>query len=530
MISNNMLLCHERNYSPDGPCLLNGISLHQVSDFKEQSGIYAVSPRNSFIGNHIVNMENALFVDYQGGLKFWGSEFALNKVCPVSSPMGIFQGNVFHNNVGFGWYTQTAFPVDVQIKESGMVDNWNSCLPFDLDTGRDRSVPVYVRDHVEYFHDFAMGGYDVGDIVFEDAINAFSYKGLYWKTYHRGPNTGPICNRCKFVNNVHALNGPGGSGMVEFKDTEFALKGGREAWVGIPLPWGFEINHHCGHGHEGTGSLCASHYVFTGNSRIVGDWKLNEGSATGSSDSIVMYDGSTYMNTRGSHRVFNDNGCQDGALFGSWTKCQDTGIRIVRIYSPNRGDIIVKNLDEGVEIHVQHQNVPKLQYWAYRYAARCEGLGPTDCASYMWPSGYTFLVRSNQRYVLNVPSYSGAKQDLFTVEYSDLHMPDTHITMRVEGDANLAGPDCQVSSNHNRDFVTPYGPLIPQTGAWWHCKGGWSTKSGMTEYKAEQESFFEYHLNIRGGNITVPSLSVGQQSAFLVLFFNVVACVLRFQL
>ena len=48
-------------------CALKGVPSHSDSDYDEQSGIYLLSPTNDVIGNHVVGMENAFYVNHQGG-------------------------------------------------------------------------------------------------------------------------------------------------------------------------------------------------------------------------------------------------------------------------------------------------------------------------------------------------------------------------------------------------------------------------------------------------------------------------------
>ena len=60
------------------------------------------------MGNRVCGHENAFFSNHQGG-RNWGIGAANGKVCLLSSPFGRFEGNVFHNNAGFGWYVNVAF-------------------------------------------------------------------------------------------------------------------------------------------------------------------------------------------------------------------------------------------------------------------------------------------------------------------------------------------------------------------------------------------------------------------------------------
>ena len=64
----------------------------------------------------------------------------------MSNPFGRCSGNVFHTNVGFRWYVTTAFPTQLQTDADGMVSDFRSCLPFDMETGRDNAAPLLVEE------------------------------------------------------------------------------------------------------------------------------------------------------------------------------------------------------------------------------------------------------------------------------------------------------------------------------------------------------------------------------------------------
>merc|ERR1719361_2388064 len=72
--------------------------------------------------------------------------------------------------------------------------------------------------------------------------------------------------------------------------------------------------------------------------------------------------------------------------------------------------------------------------------------------------------------------------DTFTVEYSEPQMPSTSISITVTGDSALSGGPCTISSDHSRFAISAYGPLVPQSGAWWDCAGPWPTTGGIDEY------------------------------------------------
>ena len=83
---------------------------------------------------------------------------------------------------------------------------------------------------------------------------------------------------------------------------------------------------------------------------------------------------------------------------------------------------------------------------------------------------------------INISPYSGSMEDTFSVEYSDPQMPHTSITMTVTGDSTLSGGPCTIQSSHPRTYMTQYGPLVPQSGAWWECKGGWPTTTSIDDF------------------------------------------------
>ena len=84
------------------------------------------------------------------GNRIWGIGAAAGRTCILSSPFGTCRGNVFHNNVGFGWYVNVAFPMRLRTDPgSGDVADFRSCLPFNLSTGEDLAASFEVEAHTE---------------------------------------------------------------------------------------------------------------------------------------------------------------------------------------------------------------------------------------------------------------------------------------------------------------------------------------------------------------------------------------------
>lgn len=275
-------------------------------------------------------------------------------------------------------YVNIGFPLKVKQlstaagTSAGIVADWGSCSPFNLKTGEDNSAPHVVEDHVEYNHDFGAGAYDSGDVTFRNYKSYWNIKGIYWKTYRRGKHAGPLCDGCTFLSSPEL---PGGDGLVELRHTNF-LEG-----------HGMRINHHCNVNGLPTGGLCASHYLLTGEHPPA--WVISE--AAGQSSALLTFGGHTrYLDgSRGAHLAFDSSGCHPSQ--GGWVACPDSYmLRVVKIYSPDRGTLTVTS--DGVSVSVPWRDM-KLPQGSAAYSGAgvlpgCE-FGPSDCKNYMWPGGVT---------------------------------------------------------------------------------------------------------------------------------------------
>jgi hypothetical protein len=262
--------------------------------------------------------------------------------------------------------------------------------------------------------------------------------------------------------------------MWEYKDTIFE-----------DTLHSLNINHHCGNDGEWTGGLCASHIMFTGSSQWRGDFKIfNDGfpKGKGYTDSIVHLAGRTYIGSSFSHPAFHTHGCQGGQAGGDWTACPGNDIRIVRIYSANRGQLTVTNNNEGYTRTVPYTPWNKDPWFnrAYDVTTKYQNGG----------MGYTFLVKAGQSYNLHVGD--GPEPDFFTLEYSDPQMPEDSIQISVQGSGRIAGGACTISSTHERNWITPYGPYLPASGAWWNCRK-WDVSYTPEQHREAQRKHFQSH-------------------------------------
>ena len=222
------------------------------SDYDEVSGLYFLAPANHAIGNRVSGYDNGMYVNVNTS-GYAGLGQAEGKICPTAMPFGRTIGNVFHNNAGFGWYANKAYPQDMLAlggiitdpsDATGMVQTGRSASP-SLRAAPTRASTVRIERHLEYFNDFSAGVYDMGDVTMDDYTVYGSNKGLYWKTYRRGLNSGPLCDSCRFIRT--GVEAPGGSGHVAFEDSTFYFHGGNDV----------QLNHHCNVDND-TGGLCAS--------------------------------------------------------------------------------------------------------------------------------------------------------------------------------------------------------------------------------------------------------------------------------
>ncbi len=180
-----------------------------------------------------------------------------------------------------------------------------------------------------------------------------------------------------------------------------------------------------------------------------------------------------------------------------WYACDNTAqdalgrpleLRIVRIYSPNRGMLTVTNHSEGdltYTIPWTNHGPQSGGAGAYGVLPRCEG---TDCPNYMGVYGYVFSIPTQAEISLSfevVLSDEDVLSDLFVLEYSEEQMtPITEITIRSIQGTGLMDRDqsCIISSGHSRALITPFGPVNGAAGAWYReCGHAWPLKHSLQE-------------------------------------------------
>lgn len=453
-------------------CMLYGIKEHADSDWGEQSGIYSLAATNRFVGNHVVGHENALYINHQGSRNF-GMGAAVNRVCLLAMPFGLIADNTFHNCAGFGFYVNVAFPSQIDaVDEDGAITDWQQCLPFSA-TADNAQANFVVQNHLEYYNDFGAGGYDLGDLSFERYTSLFNNKGLYLKTYRRGAQTvRPYCSGCAFYKS--RIEGAGGSAAIDFVDTHFVQSA-------------LQVNHHCGLPGELTGGLCASHYNLSDTALsgpLAPSSLQDDATASMKAAAVVIFSDQTlfrpHLLDADQNRVLGLSAsevatCAHWTSLSAWMACpSDYKLRIVRIYSPDRGPLVVTVHHAGgtdATHQIPYHAVSKGSFAAGVYSQSNKYVY-TPHPGLARGRGYTFVVRDGARLSIEAGAALAActncdvYNELFAIEYSDQHLGATSITLAqliIEG--QTVATEEAISSSHDRTHVTPYGALLPGAGA-----------------------------------------------------------------
>ena len=356
-------------------------------------------------------------------------------------------------------------PLDVRIDALGRVVDWRDAVPWNTITGEDQAYPSYLLHHTEMGNVFSAGSYDAMDVTFYNYTIIGGDMGCYWKTYRRGLSSGPIL---ELGSSTQRLVLPGGSGLVEIKD--------------FTAPQ-LSVNHHCALGGVPTGGICASHYWYNHPAGSNTPVLLDESPAAVSNIIIEMDTANvaaTYITDR-ADACFDTSSCD---VSGSWLKCpQAWGIRAVRIYSPDRGSLSVTT-DDGtytVALWPVYNNPGIGAYGTYTPDGKA------------WAHGYNFLVKDGHAVTITIANGTMA-DELFVLEYSENTWPaskETSITLSVatatgEDASGLTGGPHTIQSTHPRTWITPYGAMIPQAGAWWDATGGWPATYTQAQYETDR--------------------------------------------
>ena len=497
-IIGNAIACEIRSSTRNPRCALtDGVPSQTNSDLGEQSGIYMNSMFSAaIIGNAISGQDNALFVN-QGG-KADGRDVAENLVAPMATRMDVQRDNVFHDNDGFGWYVNRHSLLQTEIDPvSGFVSDWATACQWDFVTGEDHAAPGVLENHIEYGNDFGFGAYDLSDITCRNCTLFQSAMGIYWKTYRRAKNAGPLLEGGRVYqlshqgwgfSSINSMRLPGGQGLVEIKDVEI---------VG-PVRFGF--NHHCNLDTQTTGAMCASSYFLNnisnrggwdGNISNLAGWQVAyEEETEGDKDtSMIVQNGADPQTSETliigtSKRTFDPNtiaGCRTATVFRAseaWWCPGALKIRPMLLFSPHRGTLSVTSSHAS-----DNGGAPRTTPIAPRakVAANGVGMGGLYCPQGRnSANGYTFLVLDGAQLTIDIPDAPSTLNgdvydDYFVMYYSEEQWPvdlksSVDVTVTGAGAGALAGGPFTIHSDHDRSFTMPYGAYVSEAGAWWEAK------------------------------------------------------------
>jgi len=474
LLKENVLACPNSNWGGDGPapsgfsklCSFNGIWEHRASSYDEQSGVYSLSNTINMEGNRIVNNENAVYFDYESGNTF-GSGAARGKICASSRPFGYSKNEHYRFNTGFGWYVNKAFPVkistDTLLYSKAL---WDQCLPYDFTTNEDRGSPIVIEGMEQLFSNFGAGTYDIGELTFKNSIFAGNLKGTYSKSYRRSSDTPPAFEGCTFINNMNIAESPGGAAHFEYKNCNIRF-----------ADTGFVMAHHCNLGGQLTGGNCVSHYDLR-SARI--DKGLERGItiraerefSRSRAAAVTLLPGGESVFLKDAFTTFDTATCVVDDTFMS---CPFE-VRAIRIYSFDLGDLSVRvhnangdTYTTSVAYYSKDIGGGALAGSYQTLILYCNGdAACEDAVSTFTLSGYSFLVRPSAANPIVVDISSLSTTSVFVMEYAENTLESPPVTFNVNV-GSLQVNSCTVDHTHSREYITPYGPLVPRTGLLKDC-------------------------------------------------------------
>ena len=484
-IIDNVVLCPQKNN-----CKQPGTDNDQADDI-QQSGLWALSVTNDFIGNRLVNHYNGFFTQTSAFPHGRGS--AAGRVCTVHAPLGTFKDNVCHSNARFGFYLDNNYPrrLSRSVESNGMLSQSDffafidgdqstssSCDAFRPD-GSDNGVTGVVEGQLEVGNVFS-GQYGLGDVQFLRWHSINNLHGLYWKDTKQhatggirahvldslfewiGPNDSGPSGRAVWEvlgspgSGVAHIAGPGGLGAFVIENTRFHG----------PMADQIAAGQHCGL--SGTGALCTPEYTL---SKV-------QFTGTGGGSRMLRFgisDGNTVLPI---FTAFDDS--IPGGHAGVASKAQTHLLSIPGSVCQESGDA---RLDFGIACSVP---LRRLQVWgrvqsggALLYPPgggapwRMEHIGNPHNAR---KQGYGAAVAPGHRYILELDRDEGItiefSDPVYGAEFDRADELELELRFRSQPGANRA---CSISSQHSRSFISgTEGPLKDGLGA---CTRG-SPESG----------------------------------------------------
>ena len=401
---------------------INCAPSQSFGDDTRQAGIYAKSASNHLIGNRVFGALVALLYEQSGAT-----------AKSIYFPFGETRENVFHSCQSFGWYPTNTYPRNVVRDETGHISAVVSARPYDFN-GHYNGAEARIVQHTEYaIHDFGAGAYESADVIFVSSRIA-GRTALYFKTYFRGPETGPFFTSGELIANPGVgLNLAGGSALIEFDDVTFHGK--------LTLP------HHA----FTNGGLLAAHYYFRG-----GDVFITEIDTEGDGEPLAIIVSKSGVNIilDKSRAVLDLTSCFNEFRDAKILTCPESttgALRAVQVFSSGPGPLFVQVVESNGATF-------RATYALETKKSSGIGLFMSDSGEHVTYSGYSFIVPAGSIVTVETPD------EIAAFEYSHLGWSEetaqeTTITLNlISASANLS--NCVVRSDHVREQMTPYGPSV----------------------------------------------------------------------
>jgi len=461
----NVVVCPEDTTNKYG-CRVQGTDNEQA-DYVQQSGCWALSVTNNWVGNRFAGTYNGFFTQTSafGG----GKGAAKGKVCTVHAPFGRMEGNVNHGTARFGFYLDHNWPRQLQrsVASNGYVvdianvykaDAWSSCQEF-KDNGDDNGHVSAVVDGLDFFNNL-VGQYDLGDIQWLRFNSINNNHGMYWKSTKNFADGCTVHVKDSVFRTydgmwgVGLFLGPGGLGAFVFENTEFS--GGAGCAVCA--------NQHCQVG-GGTGVLCTPEYVMNNvkwgdlNSRTKRLVFKATGDSYGDTAIFTSVDGkslapfTSIVHPSQTHLLANRAAqCQTadaagvGGLYGykGAIVCK-SAIRRLQVWSANQGTLNLNGPDSSVCV---------MKFLSG--SSRKQGYGCPVMAGGAYSLNYNANFRPSSR------------DPMPTIEFSDITFDNVFkredtLTLTVNGKPCPNG--AVISSNHDRHYIGGHGVQADNRGA-----------------------------------------------------------------
>jgi hypothetical protein len=112
----------------------------------------------------------------------------------------------------------------------------------------------------------------------------------------------------------------------------------------------------------------------------------------------------------------------------------------------------------------------------------------SNCKNYMRAKGYVAIVKDGSNLLINIPTLPAGTplRDLFYIQFDHLGWEEgevAQVNIEVTGEPLFVGGPCTFRSDHERDWLTTLGPIIPGSGRWYNtcANSQWTVTFGASD-------------------------------------------------